>query len=148
VPDSFRVNGMRAPGLRGVWRCIALLTLFAWLGAFGVCTTHCAFGMTPSGAEDHSVSPCHGEQSSDSHSKSDCSGTFCLTFKSLRTAAASLTVHPPETLAFLQPVFGAPRATDLVNSAQLLRQSRPPDLLLMPEVYLGPANLPHGPPNF
>jgi len=106
--------------------------------------------MTGSGAEDHSVSTCHSERSSDSHSKSDCSGTFCLTFKSLNAAATSLTIHPPEALAFFQPVLEALGAAevDLVNSAQLLRQSRPPDSLLMPEVYLGPAHLPHGPPNF
>jgi hypothetical protein len=89
-----------------MWRWIALLTLLAWTSAFGVCTTHCAFGMTDSGAEDHSDSPCHTQPSSDSHSKSDCSGTFCITFKSLNAAVTSLMVHPPEALAFFSPCWG------------------------------------------
>ena len=134
--------------MRTAWRWVAGATLLAWLMAFGLCTTHCAFGMTAMGAEQTSASPCHSEGASDSHSTSDRSGAFCITFRSLEAAFADITVHPPQALALFQQALGALSAAemDLVNSPQLLSQSSPRDFLWTPEVYLGPAHLPQGPP--
>ena len=151
VPHTFGVNDKRKAALPR-WRLVALATLFVWISAFSLCTVHCALGKNApfnAGRANDEASSCHGDPAK-SHSDSQSSGSFCLTVKSLYSAVADLALHPPLGSAFLQPVFAALSAADLdlVKSAHLLRHSRPPDSLLMPEVYLGPAHLPHGPPNF
>ena len=139
--------------MRGMRRWIALGTLLVWVSAFGLCTVHCALGKGAhiGTANPESLPPCHGSgapHSDSSKHSSDSSGSFCLTTKTLYLAVADLGLHAPDALAFVQPVFAALSVAEVefVESAQLLRQSRAPDWVFTPEVYLGPAFRSHAPP--
>jgi hypothetical protein len=140
------MNTRRVSGVQRVWRWTAGATLFAWVVAFAVCTTHCAFGTAVAGSGEAATPPCHAGGASDS--KTDCSGNFCVTFKSLDTTGGTTTVQRTEAVTFFQPMLTALNAAelDLANSVQLLRRSRTPDIVWTPDVYPGRAHLPHGPP--
>lgn len=148
--ESASVNWERT-GLRRAWRFAALIALFVWVSAFGICTAHCALGKRAhiGGGKSESLPPCHGGPvSPDSGSDSKTATSFCFTIKSLFSGVSNLTVETPDAPAFLQPVFAVLSAPDsaLAPVLAVLRQSHLPDRVFTPEVYLGPAFYSHAPP--
>ena len=148
LPHSSRVKGRRIAS-SATRRWIALMTLFAWVTAFGLCTVHCALGMTVSGMGSNAVSSCHGGgHSSDSDGQSTATGSFCITVKSLSAETHPPEVHAPQTPALFQPaIVTFISVYDLARPFLIsLRQPQDRDKPFTPEVCLGPTHLPHGPP--
>lgn len=146
---SSSVNGHQTV-LRPGWRWVALVMLFAWVAAFGLCNAHCALGknapMQMPAPSSESSPGCHGGACPNSGDAAN--GSFCFTLKNLFSDTSSTTLQAPDAPAFLQSIlFALPELADLsAPSTSILRQASPPDWIFTPEVYLGPAFRSHAPP--
>ena len=134
--------------LSSAWRIVALVTLFTWVFAFGLCTAHCGLGkdapMKMTGASG-SPSTCSGGCPG---ADPAAPGGFCLTVKSMSSDVSSVNLQAPDATAFLQAMLPPLLALDLSSSAaaRLPRQADLLDRVFTPEVYLGPAFRSHAPP--
>ena len=136
-----------------LWRVGAFVALIGWITAFGICSAHCALGTAShiGGTHEMELPPCHGgpaSSGSDAGSDPTPASSFCFTIKSLSFHVDSVLVNAPNAPALIEPALAALHAagSDLVASAQFLRQSRPLDFVFTPEVSLGPAFRSHAPP--
>ncbi len=146
---------LRQIKFRPLIRVIAVATLFAWLGALALCETECCSG------DEHDSAPAdhhHADAAPHSHSHDQDHGnapgsqkesSFCLSLKSLLYTGSTLLLSKPA----LQPLYGLTLAptlsTDTAAPSMVLhlRQARPGEWVLTPEVCLGPAFRSLAPPS-
>ena len=142
-----KINGKQAqPTLRD-W--IAVVTLFSWVLAFGVCATDCALGMSCRPTGNDSTAGCHESRSANpENSDSASNDSFCLTIKSLSFETYPSVLNPPDASALFQPGLAWPISSHEVSytSSNPVRQGQERNWAITLEVHLGPAHLPHGPP--
>jgi hypothetical protein len=103
--------------------------------------------MNMPGSSSQAKASCHGEQSSGSDPKSGAPSGFCLTIKTLSSETFPPVLHAPEAPAFLtSELLGLVLFDRFHNVPRPSREGKERNLPLTPEVSLGIANLPLGPP--
>ena len=143
----------RQTTLSPLLRCLAVLTLGAFVAAQAACFVHCHFG---GGHGDAAKPSCHGGSSAKaSHDKphppapSDpAPSASCNTLKVLMAGSGAYTLAAPvlQPVAFLAPPSLALSVPEVELDAAFLRQAYLRDWVFTPEVCLGPAFRSHAPP--
>jgi hypothetical protein len=142
--------------MRPVFRWLAAVTLFVWLGAQALCQTQCLFEEchSESTRADHHTAEVASAHQTDEHASQpgnpqDDTEAACLTLKSALTSGGTPALIAPQfpvlyTLAALATELDV---ADVKQTASSSTQSRYYEWVFTPEVCLGPAFRSHAPPS-
>ena len=142
--------------MRPVFRWLAAVTLFVWLGAQALCQTQCLFGEchSESTRADHhttEVASAHhtGEHAPQPDNPQDDTEAACLTLKSALTSGGTPTLVAPHfpVLYTLAALAAELDVADIELAASFSREARLREWVFTTEVSLGPAFRSHAPPS-